>query len=102
MSCPCFAPGALASRRSRFGRDPHRSGCITQNRPQLAQKRHTGGGPLHEHAAPIQWISLAANQVEFGQPIERTRDCRLGDAKLGGQAANRLRLGLSIACKENA
>ena len=62
--------GFLGSLRSLAGRVGH-------DATDLAQQRRPLGGPLHQHAAAIRRIDLAARQVELAQPIERTSDRRL-------------------------
>ena len=39
---------------------------------------------LHQHAAPIQRVGLAAYQIEFGKTIQRTGDRWLRYVKPGG------------------
>jgi hypothetical protein len=48
---------------------------------------------LHEHAATIQRICFAANEIEFRQTIERAGDRRLRHAQLGCKATDGLGLG---------
>ncbi len=58
--------------------------------------------PLHQHAAPVHRIDLAAGEVEFAEPVERPGDRRLRHVQIGRQTANRVRTLVQVAGQEHA
>ena len=91
--------GPDLSARQLGGNPKGRSG-IAQDRPHLPQESHAGRGALHQHAAAIQRIDLAASKLQFAQPVERARDGRLRDVEVGGQTADGVSTLIQIAGQE--
>jgi hypothetical protein len=81
----------LLCRRRRFSHDA----------AEIAQKSSALQRPLHQHAATIHRVHLAAGEIEFAKPIQRAGDGWFGDIQLGGQTADRVRAVLKIAGQEN-
>ena len=69
---------------------------------QVAQEGRALEGALHEHAAAVHRVDLAAGQVELAEPVERAGDRRLRHVQVGRQAADRVRAVLQVAGQEHA
>ncbi len=58
--------------------------------------------PLHQHAAPIQRIDLAARQIQFTQPIQRPCNGRFGDIQIRRQATDGVSAVVQVAGQKHA
>ena len=71
----------------------------------LAQIGHEGRtlvGALHQDAAPVRGVHLAAGQVQLTQAVERSGDSRLGDVQFLRQAPHRVRLVAEVDTQQHA
>jgi hypothetical protein len=75
---------------------------VAHDPAQVAQEGGALQGALHQHAAAVHRVHLAAGKVELAQPVERAGDGRLRDVQFGGEAAHRMGAILQIAGEKHA
>ena len=78
------------------------AGSFGQDRAQFTQEGLPLHGALHQHAAAVQRVDLAARQIQFAQPVQRAGDRRLGHVQIRRQAAHRMPAVIQVAGQEHA